>query len=41
MNTRIFFRLMVDELERFFAGHQTYFDLTPRAQANRRGDQPD
>ena len=35
-----FFRLMVDELERFFAGHQTYFDLTPRAQANRRGDQP-
>lgn len=32
-----FFRLMVDELERFFAGHETYFDLTPRSRANRRG----
>ncbi len=32
-----FFRLMVDELERFFAGHQTYFDLTPRSRANREG----
>ena len=32
-----FFRLMVDELERFFQGHQTYFDLTPRSMANRRG----
>ncbi len=32
-----FFRLMVDELERFFAGHETWFDLTPRSQANRRG----
>lgn len=32
-----FFKLMVDELERFFNGHQTYFDLTPRSQANRLG----
>jgi len=32
-----FFRLMVDELERFFAGHETYFDLTPRSRANREG----
>lgn len=35
-----FFKLMVDELERFFAGHETFFDLTPRAQANRKGDVP-
>ena len=35
-----FFSLMVDELERFFSGHQTYFDLTPRTQSNRRGDNP-
>jgi phosphoglycerate dehydrogenase-like enzyme len=34
----LFFSLMVDELDRFFAGHQTYFDLTPRSLANRRGD---
>jgi phosphoglycerate dehydrogenase-like enzyme len=33
-----FFRLMVDELERFFQGHHTYFDLTPRSLANRRGE---
>lgn len=32
-----FFSLMVDELERFFSGHETYFDLTPRSQANRTG----
>jgi len=32
-----FFGLMVDELERFFNGHATYFDLTPRSQANRTG----
>lgn len=32
-----FFSLMVDELERFFHGHETQFDLTPRAQANRTG----
>jgi phosphoglycerate dehydrogenase-like enzyme len=35
-----FFRLMVDELERFFHGHETLFDLTPRALANRRGGDP-
>ena len=35
-----FFRLMVDELERFFNGHKTQFDLTPRAQANRTGAAP-
>ena len=35
-----FFKLMVDELARFFAGHETYFDLTPRAKANRLGDEP-
>jgi phosphoglycerate dehydrogenase-like enzyme len=33
-----FFRLMVDELERFFAGHQTLYDLLPRTLANRRGE---
>ena len=32
-----FFSFMVDELERFFAGHETMFDLTPRVLANRRG----
>ena len=32
-----FFGLMVDELERFFGGHETWFDLTPRSQANRSG----
>lgn len=31
------FALMVDEFARFFAGHETFFDLTPRAQANRLG----
>ena len=35
-----FFKLMVDELERFFHGHETWFDLTPRAQANRTGQPP-
>lgn len=35
-----FFALMVDELERFFSGHETQFDLTPRAQANRTGTNP-
>ena len=34
---RPFFGLMVDELERFFHGHETHFDLTPRSQANRTG----
>ncbi len=32
-----FFRLMVDELERFFSGHETWFNLTPRSKANREG----
>ena len=35
-----FFSLMVDELERFFNGHETQFDLTPRVQANRTGKEP-
>ncbi len=35
-----FFSLMVDELDRFFHGHQTQFDLTLRAQANRTGAEP-
>ena len=35
-----FFSLMVDELERFFNGHETQFDLTPRVQANRTGTEP-
>lgn len=33
-----FFRLMVDEFVRFFNGHETWFDLTPRSQANRLGN---
>jgi phosphoglycerate dehydrogenase-like enzyme len=32
-----FFRFMLDELERFFGGHETMFDITPRVLANRRG----
>lgn len=32
-----FFHFMVDELDRFFHGHETYFDLTPRSQSNRQG----
>jgi phosphoglycerate dehydrogenase-like enzyme len=35
-----FFHLMVDELARFFAGHETLFDLTPRSLADRRGEPP-
>jgi D-3-phosphoglycerate dehydrogenase len=35
-----FFKLMVDELDRFFHGHETLYDLTPRTLANRRGQQP-
>ena len=34
------FRLMVDELERYFAGHETRFDLLPRTIANRTGQPP-
>jgi phosphoglycerate dehydrogenase-like enzyme len=30
--------LMLDELERFFSGHETFYDLSPRALANRRGE---
>ncbi|MEX1021350.1 MAG: NAD(P)-dependent oxidoreductase [Litorilinea sp.] len=32
---RPFLPLMVDELERFFHGHDTWFDLTPNTKANR------
>jgi len=32
-----FFEFMVDEIERFFAGHETMFDLNARVLANRRG----
>lgn len=32
-----FFRLMVDEMERFFSGHETRYDLLTRTLANRRG----
>lgn len=32
-----FFSFMVDELERFFAGHETLYDITHRTLANRRG----
>jgi phosphoglycerate dehydrogenase-like enzyme len=32
-----FFKIMVDELERFFGGHETRFDLLPRTIANRTG----
>jgi phosphoglycerate dehydrogenase-like enzyme len=32
-----FFSLMVDELERHFAGHETLFDLTPKTLADREG----
>jgi phosphoglycerate dehydrogenase-like enzyme len=35
-NTR-FFSLMVDELGRYFGGHETLFDLTPRSLSDRRG----
>ena len=35
-----FFPLMVDEFERFFAGHEPYFELTPRAKANRLVTEP-
>jgi D-3-phosphoglycerate dehydrogenase len=35
-----FFSFMVDELERFFGGHETMFDITPRVLANRRGLEP-
>lgn len=34
------FSIMVDELERFFAGHETWYDLRPRTMANRTGADP-
>jgi D-3-phosphoglycerate dehydrogenase len=34
---RPFFKLMVDELERFFNGHEPWYELTPRTRANRTG----
>ncbi len=34
------FKIMVDELERFFDGHETRFDLLPRTLANRTGAPP-
>jgi phosphoglycerate dehydrogenase-like enzyme len=34
---RPFLAIMVDELDRFFHGHATQFDLTPRSKANRAG----
>ena len=37
---RRLFGFMVDELERFFAGHETRFDLLPRTVANRTGATP-
>src|SRR6185295_9995760 len=35
-----FLTYMVDEIERFVAGHETMFDLTPRVLANRRVSAP-
>ena len=35
-----FFSCMVDELERFFSGRETLFDITPATLANRRGLDP-
>ncbi len=35
-----FFSLMVDEMRRFFSGHETRYDLLPRTLANRRGEEP-
>ena len=35
-----FFTLMVDELDRFFHGHETRYDLLPRTLANRQGEPP-
>lgn len=35
------FSLMVEELDRFFHGHNTLFDLTPQTMASRRGIAPD
>lgn len=35
-----FFRIMVEELDRFFHGHETRYDLRPQTLANRRGESP-
>lgn len=35
-----FFSLMVEELRRFFEGHETLYELLPRTLANRRGEAP-
>jgi phosphoglycerate dehydrogenase-like enzyme len=35
---RPFFDLMVDELQRFFDGHEPWYELTPRSRANRTGE---
>jgi hypothetical protein len=32
---------MIDELERFFNGHETLYDVNPRTVANRRGERWD
>ena len=37
---RPFFTIMVDELDRFFQGHETWYDLTPASKANRTGNEP-
>lgn len=34
------FKIMVDELDRFFGGHETRYDLLPRTIANRKGHAP-
>ena len=34
---RPFFSLVVDELQRFFDGHEPWYELTPRTRANRTG----
>ncbi len=34
---RPFFPLIVDELQRFFDGHEPWYELTPRSRANRTG----
>jgi len=35
-----FFKIMVDELDRFFHGHETFYDLSVRTMANRFGAAP-
>lgn len=35
-----FFKIMVDELDRFFHGHETFYDLGERTMANRLGTAP-